>query len=94
MHWINAQLQAPVDMIEVDQNAGRTAKPARLPIWLRDLDAGAVDQLVMIGVNPGYDAPADLEFAKRSAKAAFRLHLGRYADETADLADLAHAADA
>jgi molybdopterin-containing oxidoreductase family iron-sulfur binding subunit len=40
----------------------------------------------MIGTNPGYDAPADLEFAKHAGKAAFRLHVGCYADETAALA--------
>ena len=62
------------------------AEPGTLAELAHDLDAGAVDQLVMIGVNPGYDAAADLEFAKHSAKAAFRVHLGRYADETADLA--------
>ena len=85
VHWINAQLQAPVDQIEIDKTpAGREA--GTLADLVHDLDAGTVDQLVMIGVNPGYDAAADLEFAKRSAKAAFRLHLGRYADETADLA--------
>ena len=39
----------------------------------------------MIGVNPGYDAPADLEFSGHLAKAGFRLHLGCYADETAEL---------
>jgi Fe-S-cluster-containing dehydrogenase component len=84
VHWINAQLQAPMDMIEIDKTAGGR-QPGSLPDLTRDLDAGSVEQLIMIGVNPGYDAPADLEFAKRSAKAAFRLHLGRYADETADL---------
>jgi molybdopterin-containing oxidoreductase family iron-sulfur binding subunit len=84
-HWINAQLQASVDLIEIEKTpGGRSA--GTLPDLVHDLDAGAVDQLVMIGVNPGYDAAADLEFAKRSAKAAFRLHLGRYADETAGLA--------
>ena len=40
---------------------------------------------MVIGANPGYDAPADLEFAKHAAKAAFRLHVGCYADETAAL---------
>ena len=85
VHWINAQLQAPIDTIEIDQTPGGRG-PGTLAKLVGDLDAGAVDQLVMIGVNPGYDAPADLEFAKRSAKAAFRVHLGRYADETADLA--------
>ncbi len=85
MHWINAQLQAPSIPIEIDKTPGGR-QAGTLADLVRDLDAGSVDQLVMIGVNPGYDAPADLEFAKHSAKAAFRLHLGRYADETADLA--------
>ena len=85
VHWINAQLEAPIRQIEIDRTpAGRLA--GTLADLVHDLDAGAVDQLVMIGVNPGYDAAGDLEFAERSAKAAFRLHLGRYADETADLA--------
>ena len=85
VHWINAQLQAPIDQIEIEKTPGARSAGTLADLVL-DLDAGAVDQLVMIGVNPGYDAAADLEFAKRSAKAAFRLHLGRYADETADLA--------
>ena len=61
-HWINAQLQAPIDTIEIDQTPGGRG-PGTLAKLVGDLDAGAVDQLVMIGVNPGYDAPADLEFA-------------------------------
>ena len=39
----------------------------------------------MIGVNPAYDAPADLEFARHAAMAGFRFHLGLYANETAAL---------
>jgi molybdopterin-containing oxidoreductase family iron-sulfur binding subunit len=84
VHWINAQLQAPVDLIEIEKTSGG-GRPGTLPDLARDIDAGRVSQFVMIGVNPGYDAPADLEFARRSAKAGFRLHLGRYADETAAL---------
>jgi Fe-S-cluster-containing dehydrogenase component len=85
VHWINVKLQAPVDLIEpLDQTAdGR--RPGTLPDLARDLVAGAVDTLVVIGANPGYDAPADLEFARHAAKAAFRLHVGCYADETAAL---------
>ena len=85
VHWTNAQLRAPVDLIEIDKTpAGRQA--GTLADLVGDLDSGTVEQLIMVDVNPGYDAPADLEFAKHSTKAAFRLHLGRYADETADLA--------
>ena len=50
---------------------------------LADLDAGAVDILLIIGVNPVYDAPADLDFANRYAKAKLRIHHGLYQDETA-----------
>jgi Fe-S-cluster-containing dehydrogenase component len=84
VQWINAQLQAPVDLIEADKTPGGR-EAGTLADLARDLDGGAVEQLVMIGVNPGYDAAADLEFAGRSAKAGFRLHLGAYADETAEL---------
>ena len=84
VHWINAQLQAPVDLIDIGRTRGGR-QAASLSDLARDLDARQVGQLVMIGVNPGYNAPADLEFASRSSKAGFRLHLGRYADETASL---------
>ena len=52
-----------------------------------DINAGKVDLLVIIGGNPAYDAPADLEFAKllKSDKAPLRVHLGLYQDETAEL---------
>ena len=86
VHWINGHLQAPLDLIEpVDRTAGgRDA--GSLSDLTHALDSGVVDKLVVIGCNPGYDAPADLEFARHSGKAAFRLHAGRYADETAALA--------
>ena len=50
-----------------------------------EMDAGAVDLLVMLGVNPVYDAPADLEFAERLEKVPTRIHLGLYENETARL---------
>jgi MoCo/4Fe-4S cofactor protein with predicted Tat translocation signal len=52
-----------------------------------DIRAGKVDLLVIIGSNPVYDAPADLDFADvlKSDKAPLRVHLGLYQDETAEL---------
>ena len=85
VHWINGKLQAPVDLIEPSDQTADGRQPGTLPDLARDLAAGVVDTLVVIGANPGYDAPADLEFAKHAAKAAFRLHAGCYADETAAL---------
>ncbi|MGA9510067.1 MAG: TAT-variant-translocated molybdopterin oxidoreductase, partial [Candidatus Sulfotelmatobacter sp.] len=52
-----------------------------------DINAGKVDLLVIIGGNPAYDAPSDLDFAGvlKSDKAPLRVHLGPYQDETAEL---------
>ena len=85
VHWINARLAAPIDLIErIDRTAaGRRA--GTLAELVLDLDAGLIEQLVMLGVNPAYDAPADLEFKSRAEKAEFRLHVGCYADETAGI---------
>ncbi|KXK57831.1 MAG: molybdopterin oxidoreductase, iron-sulfur binding subunit, partial [Chlorobi bacterium OLB7] len=47
-----------------------------------DMDAGNVGMLIVIGANPVYDAPADLDFAKKMEKVGLRIHLGLYQDET------------
>jgi MoCo/4Fe-4S cofactor protein with predicted Tat translocation signal len=47
-----------------------------------DMDAGQVDLLLIIGGNPVYNAPADLQFAERLSKVPLRVHLGLYDDET------------
>lgn len=51
-----------------------------------DLNGGGVDTLVILGGNPVYTAPADLDFAAVMQRAANRIYLGYYADETAQLA--------
>jgi molybdopterin-containing oxidoreductase family iron-sulfur binding subunit len=50
-----------------------------------ELRAGEVEVLLVLGVNPVYDAPADLGFAEalKSTQAWFRLHQGLREDETA-----------
>ena len=75
-------------------NVGRTviytdpveARPVNQTSSLQDLvadmQAGAVDVLVMLGGNPVFSAPADLEFAKHLDKVGFRVHLSLYDDET------------
>jgi Fe-S-cluster-containing dehydrogenase component len=47
-----------------------------------DMKAGNVDMLLVLGGNPVFDVPADLEFAKAMEKVTFRAHLGLYDDET------------
>ena len=45
--------------------------------------SGSVDTLIVLGGNPAFDAPADLDFAGALAKVAHRIHLGLHRDETA-----------
>ncbi len=78
-------------------NVGRTviytepveAEPIQHMASLRelaeDMEAGRVDALFIVGANPAYTAPADLDFAERMNRVRLRVHLGQYADETAQL---------
>ncbi len=52
-----------------------------------DMQAGKVDLLIILGGNPAYDAPADLNFAEllKSNKVPLRVHCGLYNNETAEL---------
>jgi Fe-S-cluster-containing dehydrogenase component len=52
-----------------------------------DMNAGKVDALIIMGVNPVYTSPADLEFAHAMSKVRFKVHHGLYKDETAALCD-------
>ncbi len=49
------------------------------------LNAGSVKSLVILGGNPGFDAPADLKFAEAVKKAPASIRLGCYDDETSRL---------
>jgi len=58
---------------------------ASLKDLVDDINAGDVQLLVILGVNPVYDTPADIDFAAALQQVAHRYHLSMYADETADL---------
>ena len=49
---------------------------------VRDMNAGAVNALIILGGNPVFDAPVDLQFAKALEKVPFRAHHSLYYDET------------
>ena len=55
---------------------------ADLKSLVADMDAGKVRWLVMLGVNPLYAAPADLEFEAALNKVPNTVHLGSHVDET------------
>jgi MoCo/4Fe-4S cofactor protein with predicted Tat translocation signal len=52
-----------------------------------DMNGGKVDLLIILGGNPAYDAPADLDFADalKNGKVPLRVHHGLYQNETAEL---------
>ncbi len=68
----------PVEAQPVDQVAS-------LYDLVKDLDAGAVDLLLILGGNPAYDAPVELGFRDRLKKATLRIHLSLQEDETSEL---------
>ncbi len=47
-----------------------------------EMAAGAVETLLVLGGNPVYDAPADVDFGRALARVPFRLHLSSHVDET------------
>lgn len=51
------------------------------------LNSGQVNTLVMIGGNPVYDAPADLEFSQAISSATNKIHLSLTKNETSKLSD-------
>jgi MoCo/4Fe-4S cofactor protein with predicted Tat translocation signal len=50
-----------------------------------DLDAGRVNLVLILGGNPVYDAPVDIDFGHKLLKANLRVHSGLYYDETGEL---------
>jgi MoCo/4Fe-4S cofactor protein with predicted Tat translocation signal len=56
---------------------------ASLGELIADMRNGAVEVLLILGGNPVYDAPADLNFLDAMKKVPFRAHLGLYSNETA-----------
>ena len=52
---------------------------------VRDMELNAVQVLILLGGNPAYTAPADLDFAGHLVKSNFNVHLSLYDDETSAL---------
>ena len=70
----------PVDANPINQTES-------LKDLVADMNAGKVDLLIILGGNPVYDAPADLNFADamKSGRTPVRVHYGLYNNETAEL---------
>jgi MoCo/4Fe-4S cofactor protein with predicted Tat translocation signal len=78
-------------------NAGQTVTYLDLPFTddanqneafvaaVNDMNSGSVDAVVMLGTNPAYTAPADLNFGQALARVPFSVHLANHFDETSKL---------
>lgn len=60
---------------------------ASLKELVSDINAGKVHILIMLGGNPAFDCPADLDFAGILPKVPLRVRHGMYADETSLASD-------
>jgi molybdopterin-containing oxidoreductase family iron-sulfur binding subunit len=80
-HAINAALGSVGQTVELfektESNVGTIIELAKA------LNDGQVDALVVLGSNPAYDAPADLDWTTTQRKAKTVVRLGYYEDETA-----------
>ena len=65
----------PVEIEPVDQTHS-------LSDLVDDIERGSVEHLVILGGNPVYTVPADLEFAKHLDQVPLRIHLSQSNDET------------
>ncbi|MEO7191865.1 MAG: TAT-variant-translocated molybdopterin oxidoreductase [Vicinamibacterales bacterium] len=57
---------------------------ASLADLVTEMNAGAVQLLLIVGTNPVFTAPADIDFRAALEKVPTRIHVGLYHDETAE----------
>jgi molybdopterin-containing oxidoreductase family iron-sulfur binding subunit len=67
------------------RNVPRRPAAATLGALAQDIRDGKVSTLVILGGNPVYNAPADLEFAGLMKRVETTIRLGLHADETSSL---------
>jgi molybdopterin-containing oxidoreductase family iron-sulfur binding subunit len=81
---INQTLGAPGATLDYHDlpDADRPSHLESMKALVKDMQSGAVKALVILGGNPVYDAPADLDFAAALGKVTTSVHLSQYNDET------------
>jgi MoCo/4Fe-4S cofactor protein with predicted Tat translocation signal len=85
---INDSIGAPGNTLEYveDPDGDRPAHLRSITELAKQMAAGQVGTLIMIGGNPVYDAPADLAFAGALKNVKTSIHLHEYRNETSQLA--------
>ena len=79
---LNAVLSAPVKYVEVPKPELGIADA------VNRLNKDDVKTLVILGGNPAYESPANLDWAAAQAKAAESIYIGHSKNETSELADV------
>ena len=79
---INVMLGNTGQALTMTSQPKRPTHAAAIAQLTQQLNQGSVDTLVILGGNPVYDAPADLDFVGSLAKAPNRIHLSLFHNET------------
>ncbi|MHC4421078.1 MAG: TAT-variant-translocated molybdopterin oxidoreductase [Planctomycetota bacterium] len=84
-HRINEHLGNVGRTVRYTAQPGAVPQAASIKALAGEIAAGRVTTLVIIGGNPAYDAPADLDFAAALQTVAASVHLSLYDNETSRL---------
>jgi molybdopterin-containing oxidoreductase family iron-sulfur binding subunit len=86
--WVNEQLgNVGATVFYMEPIGYRPAEGADLAQLVQGIATGEVDTLVMLGCNPVYTAPGQMQFAEALRRVRVRIHAGLYRDETAAACD-------
>tara|TARA_S200000501_G_scaffold351690_1_gene369793 strand:+ start:829 stop:3936 length:3108 start_codon:yes stop_codon:yes gene_type:complete len=80
---INNQLKSPIDYYPLNMSQISSMKDFKS--LCKDIKNGSVDNLIILGANPVYDSPAELNFGELLKKVPNTVHLANIFDETSKL---------
>ncbi len=81
LNYLLGAIDNTISYIDLDEDDVREGVVA-LEHLVADLRKGVVETLIILGGNPVYDAPADIELEDALSKAKVSIRLGLYDDET------------
>ena len=86
-HFLNVALESQGATVNYskDVDAARSAHVDQIRELAAEIDAGRVSSLLILGGNPAFDAPADLNFSAKITAVANSFRLSNYEDETSNL---------
>ena len=86
IHRLNRLLQNVGTTIRysIDPNAESSQSAIDLPTLVHKIEAGSIETLLVLEVNPAYGHVASQTFVRALTKVPFSVHAGVYRDETSD----------